>query len=274
MTLGTLGPGALRLVKGVYYDEFLAGVIMSGHNKWSTIKHKKAAADAKRGREFTRVIREITVAARAGGGDPEGNPRLRSAVMAAKAINMPLDNVKRAIQRGTGELPGVTYEEITYEAYGPEGVALLLEVLTDNPNRTTPEIRHMLSKHGGNLGAPNSVAWIFDKKGYVAVNKDAATEEQLMEVALEAGAEDIEEGDEIFEILTPVDSFEAVSEALTAAGIEVQASEVSRIPSTTVKVSGKKAEQLIRLLDALDDHDDVQKVWGNMELEETDTAQE
>jgi len=247
---------------------------VSGHNKWSTIKHKKAAADAKRGREFTRVIREITVAARAGGGDPDGNPRLRSAVMAAKAINMPLDNVKRAIQRGTGELPGVTYEEITYEAYGPEGVALLMEVLTDNSNRTTPEIRHLLAKHGGNLGAPNCVAWIFEKKGYLVVDAATTSEEQIMEIALEAGAEDIDELDGTFEILTPVDSFEAVSEAITSAGLTLQVAEISRIPSTSVKVSGKKADQLIRLLEALDDHDDVQKVWGNMELEESGAAKE
>lgn len=243
---------------------------MSGHNKWSTIKHKKAAADAKRGAGFTKVIREITVAARAGGGDPDGNPRLRSAVMAAKGLNMPLDNVKRAIQRGTGELPGVTYEEISYEAYGPEGVALLLEAMTDNSNRTTPEIRHMLSKHGGNLGAPNCVAWIFEKKGYLVVEKSAADEEQLMEIALEAGAEDIDDtDDEVYEILAPVESLEAVNEALTGADITVKVAEVSRIPSTTVKVSGKKADQLMRLLEALEEHDDIQKVWANMEIEET-----
>jgi YebC/PmpR family DNA-binding regulatory protein len=243
---------------------------MSGHNNWSTIKHKKAAADAKRGAGFTKVIREITVAARAGGGDPDGNPRLRSAVMAAKGLNMPLDNVKRAIQRGTGELPGVTYEEISYEAYGPEGVALLLEAMTDNSNRTTPEIRHMLSKHGGNLGAPNCVAWIFEKKGYLVVEKSAADEEQLMEIALEAGAEDIDDtDDEVYEILAPVESLEAVNEALTGADITVKVAEVSRIPSTTVKVSGKKADQLMRLLEALEEHDDIQKVWANMEIEET-----
>jgi YebC/PmpR family DNA-binding regulatory protein len=243
---------------------------VSGHNKWSTIKHKKAAADAKRGAGFTKVIREITVAARAGGGDPDGNPRLRSAVMAAKGLNMPLDNVKRAIQRGTGELPGVTYEEISYEAYGPEGVALLLEAMTDNSNRTTPEIRHMLSKHGGNLGAPNCVAWIFEKKGYLVVEKSAADEEQLMELALEAGAEDIDDtDDEVYEILTPGEVLEAVNEALTGADITVKVAEVSRIPSTTVKVSGKKADQLMRLLEALEEHDDIQKVWANMEIEET-----
>jgi YebC/PmpR family DNA-binding regulatory protein len=247
---------------------------VSGHNKWSTIKHKKAAADAKRGREFTRVIREITVAAREGGGDIDGNPRLRSAVLAARTINMPLDNVKRAIRRGTGELPGVTYEEVIYEGYGPEGVAIYLQALTDNSNRTTPEIRHLFSKHGGNLGAPNCVSWMFEKKGYLAVEKEAVGEDRLMEVALEAGAEDFSDAVELYEILTPVESLEAVNEALSAAEIPVKVTEISMIPSTTVKVTGKKAEQLIRLLEALEDHDDVQKLWGNMEFEESLTAQD
>lgn len=246
---------------------------MSGHSKWSTIKHKKAAADAKRGRQFTRVIKEITVAARAGGGDPDGNPRLRSAIDAAKAINMPQDNIKRAIQRGTGELPGVSYEEVVYEGYGPEGVALYLEALTDNSNRTTPEIRHLFSKHGGNLGAPNCVSWMFEKKGYLAVEASATSEDRLMEVALEAGAEDISEEEGIFEVLAPVEALETVREALDRAGIPIQAAEVSMIPTTTVKVAGKKADQLIRLLEALEEHDDVQKVWGNMELEETAATQ-
>jgi YebC/PmpR family DNA-binding regulatory protein len=246
---------------------------VSGHNKWSTIKHKKAAADAKRGREFTRVIREITVAAREGGGDIDGNPRLRSAVLAAKTINMPQDNVKRAIQRGTGELPGVSYEEVIYEGYGPEGVAIYLQALTDNSNRTTPEIRHLFAKNGGNLGAPNCVSWMFEKKGYLAVEKEAVTEDRLMEVALEAGAEDISDAVELYEILTTVDALEMVSQALSAAEIPVKVAELSMIPSTTVKVIGKKAEQLIRLLEALEDHDDVQKLWGNMEFEESLTAQ-
>jgi YebC/PmpR family DNA-binding regulatory protein len=246
---------------------------VSGHNKWSTIKHKKAAADAKRGREFTRVIREITVAAREGGGDPDRNPRLRSAMLAAKAVNMPHDNVKRAIQRGTGELPGVSYEEVIYEGYGPEGVALYLQALTDNSNRTTPEIRHIFTKHGGNLGAPNCVSWMFEKKGYFAVERAATTEERLMEIALEAGAEDISDEDELYEVVTPVDAFEAVGQALSAAGVPAKVAEISMIPSSTVKVSGKKAEQLIRLLEALEDHDDVQKLWGNMEFEESLTAQ-
>jgi YebC/PmpR family DNA-binding regulatory protein len=243
-------------------------IVMSGHSKWSTIKHKKAALDAKRGRQFTRVIREITVAARAGGGDPDGNPRLRSAVLAAKAINMPQDNIKRAIQKGTGELPGAIYEEVTYEGYGPEGVALLVEAVTDNSNRTTPEIRHLFTKNGGNLGSPNCVAWMFEKKGYYAIDRASVTEERLMEIALEAGAEDISEEDSLFEVTSPVEAFEAVGKALQAAGITAQVAEISRIPGTMVRIAGKKADQLIRLLEALEDHDDIQKVWANADFED------
>ncbi|MFQ5720488.1 MAG: YebC/PmpR family DNA-binding transcriptional regulator [Acidobacteriota bacterium] len=246
---------------------------MSGHNKWSTIKHKKAAADAKRGQKFTRVIREIVVAARAGGGDESANPRLRQAIVSARAVNMPLDNMKRAIQRGTGELPGVTYEEVNYEGYGPEGVALFVETMTDNPNRTTPEIRHLFTKHGGNLGAPNSVSWMFERKGQFLVPKDAAPEDQLMEVALEAGAEDIVDAGGVWEVTTPPESFQAVSEALSAANIAPESAEIARVPSTTVSVSGKRAGQLMKFLEALEDHDDVQKVWGNMEFDEVPPAE-
>lgn len=242
---------------------------MSGHSKWSTIKHKKAALDAKRGRQFTRLIKEITVAARSGGGDQDGNPRLRSAILAAKAANMPQENIKRAIQRGTGELPGVTYEEVTYEGYGPAGVAILVDALTDNNNRTTAEIRNLFTKNGGNLGTPNCVAWMFEKKGYFAVGKETTTEERLMEVALEAGAEDINEDDGLYEVTTPVEAFHAVAEALAAAGIPTQAAEVSRIPTTTVTVGGRKAGQVVRLMEALEDHDDIQKVWGNFQVDET-----
>ena len=192
---------------------------MSGHSKWSTIKHRKAAVDAKRGKVFTKIIKELTVAARLGGGDPDGNPRLRAAVAAAKAANMPADNLKRAIQKGTGELPGVTYEETVYEGYGPGGVAIYLDVLTDNKNRTTPEIRHLLSKHGGSLSEPNSVAWMFEKKGHLAVAADAVTEEQLMESVLEAGADDLQQDDDTFQILTAPEGFEAVRAALEQAGI-------------------------------------------------------
>ena len=246
---------------------------MSGHSKWSSIKHKKAAVDARRGKEFTRAIREITVAAREGGGDPEGNPRLRQAVLVARAINMPQENVKRAIQRGTGELPGVSYEEVHYEGYGPEGVALFVEVMTDNPNRTTPEIRHLFSKHGGNLGAPNCVSWMFERKGQFLVQKSAAPEDSLMEVALEAGAEDITEEGGLFAITTPAETFEDVSRALTEAGIDLEAAEIARLPSNTVTVGGKQAQQLIRLLEALEEHDDVQKVWGNMEFDQATASQ-
>ena len=246
---------------------------MSGHNKWSTIKHKKAAADAKRGKAFTRIIREIVVAAREGGGDPEANPRLRTAVLAARAANMPQDNIKRAIQRGTGELPGSSYEEVNYEGYGPEGVALYVETMTDNPNRTTPEIRHLFSKHGGNLGAPNSVAWMFERKGQFLVSAAEHGEDRIMEVALEAGAEDIAEAGDYWEITTPVEAFEGVRQALDDAGIEPESAELARVPSSTVAVSGKKADSLMKLLDALEEHDDVQKVWGNMEFEEVGTPQ-
>ncbi|MFQ5767117.1 MAG: YebC/PmpR family DNA-binding transcriptional regulator [Acidobacteriota bacterium] len=247
---------------------------MSGHSKWSTIKHKKAATDAKRGQQFTRIIREITMAVRSGGGDPEANPRLRSAILAAKGVNMPQDNVKRAILRGTGELPGVTYEEITYEGYGPEGAALLVEAMTDNSNRTTPEIRHLFSKYGGNLGTPNCVSWMFEKKGLFTVPAADVTEDRLMEVALEAGAEDIQEEDDQYEILTPVASFEPVSTALSQAGIKTSLAEISRVPANTVKIRGKKAAQLIRLLEALEEQDDVQKVWTNADLDEADAGQE
>ncbi|MFQ5670296.1 MAG: YebC/PmpR family DNA-binding transcriptional regulator [Acidobacteriota bacterium] len=241
---------------------------MSGHSKWSTIKHKKAAADSKRGRQFTRSIKEITVAARMGGGDPAGNPRLRSAILAAKGMNMPQDNIKRAIQKGTGELPGVTYQEVIYEGYGPEGVAIYVEALTDNPNRTTPEIRHIFSKHGGNLGAPNCVSWMFEKQGCLTVRRDAVSEERLMEVALEGGAQDVTEEDELFQVTAPVDAFEQLNSALEAADIPVQSAEIAMIPGNTVKVASKKMDQLLRLLEALEDQDDVQKVWGNMEMEE------
>ena len=246
---------------------------MSGHSKWSTIKHKKSAADAKRGQEFTRVIREIVVAAREGGGDAEANPRLRQAIVAARAINMPQDNIKRAVQRGTGELPGVSYEEVHYEGFGPEGVALFVEAMTDNPKRTTPEIRHVFSKHGGNLGAPNSVSWMFERRGLLLVRKGTVSEDTLMEVALEAGAEDIADEGDLWEITTPVEVFEDVSRSLSAVGIATESAEIARVPTNTVAVGGKKADQLIRLLEALEDHDDVQKVWGNMEFEEVPSAQ-
>jgi len=249
---------------------------MSGHSKWSTIKHKKAAQDAKRGKVFTRLIKEITVAARMGGGDPEANPRLRTAIAGAKAANMPADNIKRAVQKGTGELPGVTYEEVFYEGYGPGGVAILLEVLTDNRMRTTPEIRHLFSKHGGNLGEPNSVAWMFDKVGQLRVPCAGVTEDRLMELVLEAGAEDMQRDEEAdqFEVVSSPEVFPALQRALEEAGIETAESGISMEPKNVVHLEGKKAEQCLRLLEFLEDHDDVQNAYANLEVDDDDVGGE
>jgi YebC/PmpR family DNA-binding regulatory protein len=241
---------------------------MSGHSKWHTIKHKKGAADAKRGKVFTRIIKELTVAARNGGGDPGMNPRLRTVIADAKSVNMPADNIKKAIQRGTGELPGVNYEEITYEGYGPGGAALIIETLTDNKNRTVGELRHLLEKHSGNLGAANSVAWMFDKKGYVVVEKTAADEETLLNTALEAGADDMRDDDDNWEILSDPSAFEAVREAVKGLGVEPASAQVAMLPQTYVKLEGKEANQMIKLMDVLDDHDDVKQVWSNFDIEE------
>jgi len=240
---------------------------MSGHSKWSTIKHKKGAADAKRGKVFTRIIKEMTIAARLGGGDVEGNPRLRAAVVEAKAANMPKDNIDRAIKRGTGELEGATYEEITYEGYGPGGVAIIVEALTDNTNRTTPEIRHMFEKNGGNLGTPGSVRFQFEKKGYFAIEKSAVGEDKLMEIALEAGADDLQTGEaEVFEIYTTPEAFEAVRQALEASKIPTVEAKLDMIPSTYVSADEQKSKQIMRLLESLDDHDDTQNVWSNFDI--------
>ena len=241
---------------------------MSGHSKWHTIKHKKGAADAKRGKVFTRIIKELTVAARNGGGDPATNPRLRTIIAEAKSVNMPADNIKKAIQRGTGELPGVTYEEITYEGYGPGGAALIVETLTDNKNRTVGELRHLLEKHHGNLGSSNSVAWMFEKKGYIVVDKAAADEEKLLNTALDAGADDMRDDGDSWEVLTDPSAFEAVRDAVKEMGIEPASAEVSMIPQNYVKLEGKPASQMVRLMDALDDHDDVQHVWSNFDISE------
>jgi len=240
---------------------------MSGHSKWATIKHKKGALDAKRGKAFTRVIKEITIAARQGGGDPDSNPRLRTAVAAAKAENMPADNIKRAIQRGTGELPGTTYEEITFEGYGPGGVALIVDVTTDNRNRAVSEIRHTFAKNGGNLGEPNSVRFMFSKKGLIVIPKSAAGEEKLMDLVLEAGGDDLNDEGETWEILTEPSAYEAVASALKAAGIEAAVSEVTMIASTYTKLEGSVAGQMIRLLEALEDQDDVQNVYSNFDMD-------
>jgi YebC/PmpR family DNA-binding regulatory protein len=241
---------------------------MSGHSKWHTIKHKKGAADARRGKVFTRIIKELTVAARAGGGDPDSNPRLRTIIADAKAVNMPADNIKRAIQRGTGELPGVSYEEVTYEAYGPGGVAIMIETLTDNRNRTVGEMRHLLTKGGGNLGETNSVAWMFEKKGYIVVEKAKADEEKLMAAAIDAGADDMRDDDDNWEIVTPPDAFQQVLDAVKAIGIEPAAAEVALIPQNYIKLEGKAAQQMVKLMEALEDHEDTKKVWSNADIEE------
>jgi YebC/PmpR family DNA-binding regulatory protein len=241
---------------------------MSGHSKWHTIKHKKGAADAKRGKIFTRIIKELTVAARSGGGDIDSNPRLRTIVAEAKSVNMPADNIKRAIQRGTGELPGVSYEEINYEGYGPGGAAVIVETLTDNKNRTVGEIRHVLSKHGGNLAAENSVAWMFDKKGYIVVEKAKANEDALMAVAIDAGADDMRDDGEAWEIVSAPDAFQMVLEAVKALGIEPGAAEVAFLPQNYVKLEGKQAQQMIKLMEALEEHEDSKKVWSNADIEE------
>jgi YebC/PmpR family DNA-binding regulatory protein len=241
---------------------------MSGHSKWHTIKHKKGAADAKRGKIFTRIIKELTVAARNGGGDANSNPRLRTVIAEAKAVNMPADNIKRAIQRGTGELPGVSYEEITYEAYGPGGVAIMIEVLTDNKNRTVGEMRHALSKYGGNLGEANSVAWMFEKKGYIVVEKSKADEDKLMSAVIDAGADDMRDDDDNWEIVTPPDTYDPVLEAVKALGIEPAASEIAMLPQNYIKLEGKSAQQMVRLMDVLEEHEDTKKVWTNADIEE------
>jgi YebC/PmpR family DNA-binding regulatory protein len=240
---------------------------VSGHSKWSTIKRKKGAADAKRGRIFTRLIKEITVAARMGGGDPEGNPRLRSAIATAKSENMPKDNIERAIKKGTGELEGAVYEEISYEGYGPGGVAVLVDCMTDNKNRTVADIRHAFSKSGGNLGESGCVSWMFDKKGSIMVDKGTIDEEELMDKALEAGAEDVVEEDNVYQIVTTPEDFESVREALEADGIKFIEASVSMIPQNVIEVTEEKpAKQILKLLESLEDHDDVQSVSANFDI--------
>jgi YebC/PmpR family DNA-binding regulatory protein len=241
---------------------------MAGHSKWKQIKRKKAVTDARRASSWTKVIREITVAAKSGGGDPGGNPRLRTAIDAAKAVNMPNDNIERAIKKGTGELEGSTYEELTYEGYGPGGAAVIIEVLTDNKNRTVGELRHMLTKHNGNLGESNSVAWMFSKKGYIVVEKASANEEQLLNAVLEAGGDDLRDDGESWEILSEPAAFETVRDAVKALGIEPQSAQVAMLPQNYIKLEGKDASQMVKLMDALDDHDDVKQVWSNFDIEE------
>ena len=240
---------------------------MSGHSKWATIKHKKWATDAKRGAAFTKIIKEMTVAARIGGGDPGMNPRLRTVVEKAKAVNMPADNIKRAIQKGTGELPGQVIEEVTFEGYGPGGVAVMVETATDNRNRTVGDVRHLFDKYGGNLGQNGCVARMFDKKGVIEVDADKATEDALMELALEAGAEDMKLAEGTFEITTSPTALYAVKQALDDKGIPVSLAEVTMVPQTTVRLEGKQATQMLKLMDALEDHDDVQKVSANFDID-------
>ena len=241
---------------------------MSGHSKWSTIRHKKTATDAKRGKIFSKLIKEITVAARLGGGDPAANPRLRTATLAARNENMPKDNIERAVKKGTGELEGVNYDESVYEGYGPGGAAIFIESLTDNKNRAVADIRHIMSKSGGNLGAAGCVAWMFDKKGYIVIENKAVDEDAVMEVAIEAGAEDVREDNSNYEIITAVQDFEQVKAAIDEQSIPYIVAEITMFPQSTVNLQGKEAEQMIRLMEALEDCDDVQKVYTNADIPE------
>ena len=240
---------------------------MSGHSKWSTIKHKKAKIDAERGKTFTKLIREITTAARQGGGDENANPRLRSALLAAKAANMPAANVERAVKKGTGELPGVIYEEKMYEGYGPGGVAVMIQTLTDNPNRTTSEVRHELTRHAGNMGEAGCVSWMFENKGLLLVNKTDCGEDRLMELVLDAGADDMNVEEETYEVVCPPALFNKVKEVLEGQKIPIVSSEITYVPKTSVKVGGKQAEQVVRLMEALEELDDVQNVYANFDID-------
>ena len=247
---------------------------MSGHSKWSQIKHKKANTDAKKGKTFTKIVKEISVAARAGGGDPDGNPRLRTAIEKAKEVNMPSDNIKKAIMKGTGELPGTTYEESVYEGYGPGGAALLIETLSDNKNRTVSEIRYILSKNGGSLGEAGCVAWMFEKKGYILVEKSKTDEDTLLSVVLDAGAEDMENDpkEDNYEITVLPENLNAVKEALVTAGIPVDVAEITMLPKSYVPLEGSTSDQMVRLLDALEDNEDVQNVYSNFDIADESTV--
>lgn len=248
---------------------------MSGHSKWAQIKHKKASTDAKRGKTFTKIVKEVVIAARLGGGDPTGNPRLRVAIEKAKEVNMPGDNIKRAIMKGTGELPGVSYEEILYEGYGPGGVAILADVLTDNRNRTGPEIRHLMAKHNGSLGEVGCVSWMFEKKGYILIEKEKTDEDSLMSVALEAGAEDMKNDpkEDNYEIITAPEAMERVKEALEASAMVPSLAEVTMLPKTYVSLDEKQTVQIMRLVEALEDHDDVQNVYTNIDVSDEAVAE-
>jgi YebC/PmpR family DNA-binding regulatory protein len=245
---------------------------MSGHSKWATIKHKKAATDAKRGRAFTKVIREITIAARVGGGDPDTNPRLRSAIAAAKNENMPGDNIERAIQRGTGQLEGEQYEEVNFEGYGPGGVGMIVQVVTSNRNRVVSELRHMMSRHGGNLAETGAVGWMFSRKGQIIVPKEQASEDKMLSIVLDAGAEDLRDDGSEWEVLTPPEVFEAVREALTKEGITPASAEVAFVPQNYVQLTGSAASQMLRLIETLEEHHDVQHVFANFDIDEKELA--
>ncbi len=245
---------------------------MSGHSKWASIKHKKAAQDAKRGKIFTKIIRELSIAARMGGGEPDTNPRLRKAIADAKAVNMPADNIKRAIMKGTGQLEGVSYEDFAYEGYGPGGVAIYVETLSDNKNRTVSELRHIFTKNSGHIGESGCVAWMFKRKGYIVVEQEKASEDELLEIILDAGAEDLREDGSNYEIFTPPEDYEAVVNALKEHDIELAASNLGYIPQNYVKLEGKQAQQLLRLMEELEDHDDVQNVWANFDIDEEEIA--
>jgi YebC/PmpR family DNA-binding regulatory protein len=246
------------------------GLSMSGHSKWATIKHKKAATDARRGKVFTKIIRELTIAARTGGADPDTNPRLRTAILTAKGENMPNDNIERAIQRGAGNLEGETLDEVTFEGYGPGGVGLLVQVVTSNRNRIVSEIRHMLSKNGGNMAETGAVGWMFERKGDILVPKEDADEDKMMSIVLDAGAEDLRDDGAAWEVTTPPEAMEKVREALTAAGIKPSSAEVGFVPKNYVKLTGAQAQQMVRMMEALEDHDDVQHVYANFDIDENE----
>ena len=241
---------------------------MSGHSKWASIRHKKGAVDAKRGKVFTRLIKEITVAARLGGGDPDGNPRLRAAIQAAKAGNMPKENIERAVKKGTGELDGMSYEETSYEAYGPGGVAIMMSCLTDNKNRTVADLKHIIDRYGGRIGEPGCVSWMFQKKGLIVLEKDKVDEEKLLDLALEAGAEDVKEGETEFEVITESSDFESVKKTFDEEGLTYTVAEVGMIPQNTVRLEGKEAQQMLNLMEALEDNDDIEHVYANFDISE------
>ena len=245
---------------------------MSGHSKWATIKHKKAATDAKRGRVFTRLIRELTIAARIGGGEASSNPRLRTAILAAKNENMPNDNIERAILRGTGQLEGEQYEEVNFEGYGPGGVGMIVQVVTTNRNRVVSEIRHMMSRHGGNLAETGAVGWMFSRKGQIVVSKEQASEDKMLSIVLDAGAEDLRDDGSAWEVLTPPDAFESVREALSKAGVTPESAEIAWVPQNYIKLTGSAAQQMLKLVEGLEEHDDIQHVFANFDIDEKELA--